>query len=77
MKKKDEIIQAWIKFSQVDSRNIQQFINWASYHFETPKSYVRNILAEYNLACEQEKREKEQKEIRKYEELIKEILEEL
>ena len=75
-KKKQAIIESWINFSRVEDRNLQAFIGWASYYYEMPKSYIRNILAEYNLATEQEKREKEQKQIQEYEKMLNEILEE-
>ena len=77
MKKKQQIIDSWIRFSKVESRNIQGFINWASYYFDTSKEYIRNVLAEYKSAQEQEKREEEQSKIQKYENMIKEIMEEL
>ena len=74
--KKQAIIQSWINFSKVEDRNLQAFIGWASYYYEMPKSYIRNILADYNLAQEQEKREQEQKQIQEYENMLKEIMKE-
>ena len=77
MKKKQQIIDSWIRFSKVESRNIQGFINWASYYFDTSKEYIRNVLAEYNNQAEIKKREEEQEKIQEYENMIKEIMEEL
>ena len=77
MKKKQQIIDSWIRFSKVESRNIQGFINWASYYYDTSKEYIRNVVAEYNSAQEQEKREEQQKQIQEYENMIKEIMEQL
>ena len=77
MNKKQAIINSWINFSQVEDRNLQAFIGWASYYYELPKSYIRSILADYNLAKEQEKREEEQKQRQEYEKMLKEIEKEL
>ena len=77
MRKKDDIIQTWINFSQNEDKNIQEYINWGSYYFDTSKEYIRNILAEYNSSVEQEKREQEEKQKIEFENMLKEIEKEL
>lgn len=75
--KRQAIINSWVTFSKDENKNLAEFVNWASYYFEVPKSYIRNILADYNNQAEIKKREEEQEKIKEYENMIKEIMEEL
>ena len=77
MSKKHDIIESWLQFSSVESRSINTFINWCTYHYEVPKSYVRGILQDYNTQAEIEKREKEKEQIKEYEDFIEKLKEEM
>ena len=75
--KKQAIINEWLKFSKVESRNIQAFVNYASYYYNTSKEYVRSVIADYNLAENQKKRQEQEKELEEVKKMLKEIEKEL
>ena len=75
--KKQAIINSWINFSKDENKNLSEFVNCCSYYFNTSKEYVRSVLAEYNLAENQKKRQEQEKELEEVKKFLDELMEEL
>ena len=75
--KKQAIINSWINFSKDENKNLSEFVNWCSYYLNTSKEYVRSVLAEYNLAENQKKRQEQEKELEEVKKFLDELMEEL
>ena len=75
--KKQAIINSWINFSKNENKNIAEFVNWSAYYYDVSKEYVRSVLADYNLAENQKKREEEEKELEEVKKFLDALMEEL